>query len=529
MQLIKKSIFIFTAAALLAGCRSAAVVAGSNSNNNRSIVILYENDVHCGIDGYAKMAGLRDAIRDTADVAVVSCGDFIQGDIVGALSHGQYIIDIMKTVGYDAVTLGNHEFDYYVPRLQELLTDLNVPVTCVNFTDADRNRIYLPFVIKKMGGKTVAFIGAVTPVTMISEEFAFYDKSGKLIYDLCPQDVFQQVQEQVDAVRQLGADYVVILSHLGERPTTMNVDSHLMISNTTGIDVVLDGHTHSTIPTETVMNRDGKPVIITQAGTKFKDFGKLLICPDGRMSTTLLHSADVPYENVLVKHTTDSIKALCNEITQQPVFKCSFALRILDDEGREQVRMGETNAGDILMDAFREVSGTDIGIMNAGSIRSDMIIKNEKEDKNEGNVTLGDVIAMLPYDNNMVVINATGAQILDVLTKATRFLPKAYADFPQVSGLKFTANTGKGVSDVMVLNKQSGEYEPIDLQRTYTVATTDYCVTGGGLQSVFKQCAGTAIGQGLNYREILIKYITEKHNGTVPEQYRTAQGRITVR
>ena len=142
---------------------------------------MYENDVHCGIDGYAKMAGLRDAIRDTADVAVVSCGDFIQGDIVGALSHGQYIIDIMKIVGYDAVTLGNHEFDYYVPRLQKLLTDLKAPVTCVNFTDADRNRIYLPYVIKTLGGKTVAFIGAVTPVTMISEEFAFYDKTGKLI------------------------------------------------------------------------------------------------------------------------------------------------------------------------------------------------------------------------------------------------------------------------------------------------------------------------------------------------------------
>lgn len=522
MQLIKKSIFIFTTAALLAGSRSAAVVAGSNSNNNRSIVILYENDVHCSIDGYAKLAGLRDAVSDTADVAIVSCGDFIQGDIVGALSHGQYIIDIMKTVGYDAVTLGNHEFDYCVPRLQELLADLGAPVTCVNFTDADHKRIYLPYVIKKMGGKSVAFIGVVTPVTMVAEEFAFYDNDGKMLYDLCPTEVFRLVQEQVDVVRDMGADYVVILSHLGERPVTMNVDSHLLVSNTTGIDVVLDGHTHATIPVETVPNHDGKPVLVTQAGTKFNDIGKLLIQQGGRMSTTLLAAKDIPYENDCVRHVTDSIKALCNEITQQCVFKCPFALRIYDDEGRELVRMGETNAGDLLMDAFREVSGTDIGIMNAGSIRSELPYTGDS-------VILGNVIAMLPYDNNMLVINATGEQILNVLTKNTQFMPKPYADFPQVSGLRFTVKPGQGVSDVMVLDKLTGEYKPIDPQRTYTVATTDYCVTGGGLQSVFKQCAATAKGQGINYRDILIKYITEKHGGTVPEQYRTAQGRIMIK
>ena len=520
MQLIKKTIYILSAVAVLAGCRSAAAVA-NGGKKDKSIVILYENDVHCGIDGYAKLAGLRDAIRDTADVAVVSCGDFLQGDIVGAISHGQYIIDIMKTVGYDAVTLGNHEFDYYVPRLRELLDDLGAPVTCVNFTDADHNRIYLPYVMKKLSGKTVAFIGVVTPITMVAEEFAFYDKDGRMLYDLCPTEVFRQVQEQVDAVRSMGADYVVILSHLGERPITMNVDSHLLVGNTTGIDVVLDGHTHTTIPSETVMSRDGKPVLITQAGTKFKDIGKLLIQQGGRMSTTLLHADEVPFENIHVKHTTDSIKALCDEVTRQPVCQCPFALRILDDDGNEAVRMGETNAGDLLMDAFREMNGTDIGIMNAGSIRCELPYTT-------GTLTLGNIIAMLPYDNNVVTIHATGEQILEVLTKATRFLPKPYADFPQVSGLKFTANTGTGVSDVMVLDKQTGEYLPIDSQRTYSVATTDYCVTGGGLQSVFKQCT-ISKGKTLTYRDILIKYITERHHSVVPEQYRNPQGRITVK
>jgi 2',3'-cyclic-nucleotide 2'-phosphodiesterase (5'-nucleotidase family) len=100
----------------------------------KSIVILYENDVHCGIDGYSKMRGLRDAIvrADTSYVAMLSAGDFLQGDLAGALSTGQYIVDIMKNMGYDAITLGNHEFDYGVPRLQELLPKIGTNVVCSN-------------------------------------------------------------------------------------------------------------------------------------------------------------------------------------------------------------------------------------------------------------------------------------------------------------------------------------------------------------------------------------------------------------
>ncbi len=103
--------------------------------HKKSIVILYENDVHCAIDGYAQLAGLRDAIMqsDTAWTAVVSSGDYLQGEMYGALSKGQYIVDIMRKVGYDAVTLGNHEFDYGVERMQELLQQLNVPVVCSNY------------------------------------------------------------------------------------------------------------------------------------------------------------------------------------------------------------------------------------------------------------------------------------------------------------------------------------------------------------------------------------------------------------
>ncbi len=96
----------------------------------KSIVILSDNDVHCSIDGYARLAGLYDAIAasDTAWAATVSCGDYLQGGNAGALSRGQYIVDVMNAVGFDAVTLGNHEFDYGMDRMQELMGQINAPV-----------------------------------------------------------------------------------------------------------------------------------------------------------------------------------------------------------------------------------------------------------------------------------------------------------------------------------------------------------------------------------------------------------------
>ena len=120
-----KSIFHYSllaagliSAATLTGCKSSSKATKAPTQKtvvkkvqDKGLVILYENDVHCGIDGYAKLAGLRDAIADTAYVAVVSSGDYLQGGTIGAISKGEYIVDIMKSVGYDCVTLGNHEFE----------------------------------------------------------------------------------------------------------------------------------------------------------------------------------------------------------------------------------------------------------------------------------------------------------------------------------------------------------------------------------------------------------------------------------
>lgn len=524
---MKKILYILTlaAGAVLTSCHTSRTVV-STPKAAKSIVVVYDNDVHCGIESYAKMAGLRDAVADTSYAALVSSGDFLQGGTAGAISKGQYIADIMKHMHYDAVTLGNHEFDYYVPRMEELLRDIGAPVVCCNLYDMEGNTVYAPYTIKRYGDKRVAFVGAVTPTARYTEEYAFFDNAGSQIYELREKDTYQKVQDAVDKARSEGADYVIVLSHLGEDKNDINVDSHGLIQSTRGIDVVLDGHTHSVIPTETVMNKDGKPVLITQTGTKFQNFGKLVIMPDGRMTTHLIPPSDVTRENPEVRHATDSINALAKALVSRPICKSDVDLRILEDDGRQAVRLRETNAGDIVTDAYRHVTGADLAITNGGGIRTEV---------KAGNLTYGDIVSLLPYDNYVSILDISGQMLFDLLCSVTRFLPVENGDFPQVSGIRFTVNTADyakknnvpPVSDLVILNKQTGEYEPVHPLKTYKLATIDYCITGGGLQGVLKKHP-VAKPNIMIYNECLIQYVTEHLKGHIGSEYAEPQGRIKI-
>ena len=485
----------------------------------QSIVILYENDVHCGIDGYQKLAGLRDAISDTAFVAVVSSGDYVQGGTAGAISRGQYVADIMRTVDYDAITLGNHEFDYPVTHVSGLLKHIGAPVVCANFyATGAKKPVYAPFVIKKFGKTKIAFVGAATPTALYTETSAFFIDE-KQAYHLCEQNCYAVLQQAVNKARKKGAKYVIVLSHLGEDPNQTNVESHGLAANTTGIDVILDGHTHSVIPHDTVLNKAGKPVIITETGTKFLNIGKLLITPDGRLQTELLPTKEITTISPRVKSTTDSVNQLMRELTQRVVCHSDVRLRILNENGKQQVRMGETNLGDLVCDAYRFYTGADIALSNGGGIRTE---------KHAGDLTYGDIADILPYDNNLWVVEATGATIKELLRINCKNLPVEDGSFPQVSGLRFTARVADhSVYDIEVLNKATNEYEPLDENKTYTIATIDYCVTGGGFYDVLKPCKVVQRFDIL-YRDALVDYLEHTLGGHISNDYLEPQGRIKI-
>ena len=487
----------------------------------KSIVILYENDVHCGIDGYKKMAGLRDAINrsDTAYAAAVCCGDFLQGNTTGAISKGQYIADIMRLMDYHALTLGNHEFDYGVPRLKQLLEQVGTPVTCANFYEAGEPLpVYAPYVIHQYGNKKVAYVGACTPETMILEGYSFYDTNGILLYDLKPKTFYQFIQQAVDNARKEGADYVVLLSHVGETPQSMGFSSHRLVNNTRGIDVVLDGHSHEIFEGVKVRNLDGREITVTQTGTQFANVGKLLITPDGRFITQLIKSNDIPCENTAVAAAIDSIHQKVKAVTSEVVAHSDYTLVVSDDNDQWIVRGQETNAGDLVADAYRYAMKADIGLENGGGIRNDI---------NAGDITYGDIIGMLPYDNTLRRIMVTARQLQQMLTRCTALVPVLDGNFPQVSGLRFTIHSkSHRVSDIEIL-QADGTYKPIDMQRSYSVALTSYNHDAGGFFDCFKTCV-VLQESSLRYYEALADYLRNVLGGNTGKTYAQPQGRIRI-
>lgn len=501
----------------LASCHSSKGLSGSG----RSIVVLYENDVHCAIDGYTKLAGLRDAIGDTADVLVVSSGDYIQGNVAGTLSKGAFPVKIMRSVGYDALTLGNHEFDFAIPRQRKLTRKLRGRVVCANLVEMPSGRtVYKPYILCKAGDKRVAFIGVVTPSTMNSDRFAFYTPVGdgeRQRYSLVPDEVYRRVQWCADEARRNGADYVIVLAHLGDDPTDEGIESPGLVRNTRGIDLVLDGHTHEVIPHDTVLNADGKPVIVTQTGSELQNIGKLLITSGGRISVELLPSKQIEARNERVSRKTERVKAKMDKEVSRKIGHTETTLQLLDEKGDYLVRYAETNAGDLANDAFRWATGAELAISNGGGLRNEVPA---------GDLTYGDFMKLMPYDNNVVLIEAKGSQILEVLNRCAVKNDKDNGDFPQCSGLRYTVNlASRTVSNVQV--EQEGKWVPLEANRTYRVATIDYCVAGGGFGRIFAGCS-VIQKSDINYRDVLADYVKTVLDGTVGGPYLKPQGRITV-
>ena len=154
-------------------------------NKDESIVILYENDVHCELNGYSKLAALKDEMKGFYDhVGVVSSGDFVQGGTLGAVSRGEYVINLMNKVGYDAIALGNHEFDYQLERLVELNNLSNTKFLSCNFAQIGADKPYFDsYTIVSYGNVEIAYIGITTPNTISSSNPAqFKNEDGEIVY-----------------------------------------------------------------------------------------------------------------------------------------------------------------------------------------------------------------------------------------------------------------------------------------------------------------------------------------------------------
>lgn len=504
------------------------------------VVVLYTNDVHCGIDeaiGYAGLKAYERAFEDAGyQVALVDNGDAIQGGPVGTLSKGSYIIDIMNYVGYDVATVGNHEFDYGMDQFMALRARAEFPYVSANFCDLEGNAVLDPYVILTLGDYQLAFVGASAPETFTkSTPTYFQDGQGNYLYSFCQggdgAELYAAVQAAVDAARAEGADYVFVLSHLGIEASSRPYTSSDLIVNTRGIDAVLDGHSHVRMAQEVVRNLDGEDVLLSSAGTKLECVGALTIAPDGSISTALHEEA--LFKDAQTQGYIAAIEDQYEDTLNEVVATTQVELTVDDPAtGERAIRRAETNLGDLCADAYRYVLGADIAFVNGGGVRTSI---------EAGEITYADILNVHPFGNMACVVETTGQQILDALEMGVKDLPGESGGFQQVSGLSFeidmriesTVVTDETDSFVEVSGARRVKNvrvngEPIDPEKTYTLASHNYMLKNGGDGMNMFMEDELLQDEVMIDNQVLIHYIVDVLDGVVGEAYSDpyGQGRI---
>ena len=501
------------------------------------IVILYTNDVHCGLEDHLGYAGLS-AIKTSLEAAgkhvlLVDNGDAVQGDTVGTLSKGTYIIDIMNRVGYDVATPGNHEFDYGMEQFMALTEQANFPYVSCNFVDAEGKTVLEPYVIIETAGVKLAFVGITTPRTFTSSTPRYFQNdAGEFIYGFCQDEtgekLYSTVQKTVDAARAAGAQFVIAMTHLGIEADCAPWMSTDVITHTSGIDAVLDGHSHSKIEGELVKNKDGKNVLLSSTETKLAYVGCLTIKNDGSMTSVLLDDAGV-------KGFVGDIEKQFEELVGKVVANTKVALAVTDPKtGERMIRQNETNLGDLCADAYRAMSGADVAFVNGGGIRKDIAA---------GDITYGDIIAVHPFGNMLCVVEATGQEILDALELSASKLPAEYGGFLHVSGLRYTIDlqvpSSVKLDENGLFASVDGERRvkdvtigdaPLDPAKTYTVSSHNYLLRNGGDGYTMFMDNPLLQDSVMIDNQVLINYIVDVLGGTVGDAYADpyGDGRVTI-
>lgn len=496
------------------------------------IIILHTNDVHGGIAGYAKLAAAKESYTASgAYTLLVDAGDYIQGDPTVSASQGKTAIELMNSTGYDAATVGNHEFDYGYANLKTISAQANFPILAANVQYNGATAFDSHTIFTAANGKKIGVFGLETPETATKAHPA---KIQGVTF-VGGQDMMKLAQTEVDTLKAAGCDYVICLGHLGIDAESTGNRSIDVLNAVTGIDVFIDGHSHSTLDQiKAATNGTGKVgnAYLTSTGTKLANVGVVDIAPDGTITTS-----NVPLDTLTAENADTA--AVIQRIQQQidADYGAVFAQSEVQLNGEKaQVRTGETNLGDLITDAMLWQAGTlgekvDAAVNNGGGIRASLSV---------GGLTKKDINTVLPFGNTLYLVKLTGAQLLEALEASTCSLPESIGAFPQVSGIEYTVNTGAKFSStenypgstygkpnaVNRMTIQSVGGAAFDPAETYTIVTNDFLGAGGDTYYTFKS-SPVGYDTGVPLDEVLMDYITAQCKGTITKAaYGQTAGRI---
>ena len=469
------------------------------------IRILHVNDFHGFAEPYKPLgsellfggipylAAKANELRKGKPSLLFSAGDMIQGNNWANLFQGESVMEWMNEMRFDAMVLGNHEFDFGQEVLRKRISEARFPILGANVKGVEGLK---PYVIKELKGIRVALIGVVTEDVPLSTH-------PRNVAGLKFTSPTETVEKYIGALKNK-VDVVIVLSHIGFPA------DRVLAEKVKGIDVIVGGHSHTKIT---------KPVkfgntIIVQAWEHGKALGVVdLTIKDGKVIRSEGRLLEIKPEKgkedkatlVIVKKYKERVDAVLNERIGETE---------VDLDG-ENVRKKETNLGDFIADMMRRASGADITLINGGGIRTSI---------KKGEVRVKDVYAALPFDNYIVAIKLTGKQIREALEHGVSAVEDEEGRFPQVSGLTFKYSSsekrGSRIKEISVGG------HPIHPDREYIVATNDFLAVGGdgykafgvAIQSSrdFSVIGGMMKGEKVIYsdsgrwlRDVVVEYIKE--------------------
>jgi 5'-nucleotidase len=533
---------MLAASAMLAILAAAAPTAAQDF----TLSILHTNDIHSRVDqvaptgsfctpqnaaqdrcvgGYARLATkIRELRAARPNPILLDAGDVFQGTLFYTLSKSDAVKPFLNALGYDAMTLGNHEFDDGPAELARFLDGLSVPVVSANVDVAREPRLagrWSSSRIVEVGGQRIGIIGLTTAETPVSSS------PGPTIGFLAHA---QTLRREVAALQAAGVNKIVALTHVGA------AEDAALAAAVDGVDIFVGGHSHSLLhngadprkegPYPVVVRTpSGAPALIVHAFYGGMFLGDLQVVFDAAgvatswTGDTIAMDAKVARDPA-IQAMVDRMAAPIAELRGRQVGVAAVPL----DGSSDNCRFRECNFGNLIADAMLRAAaprGARVAIQNGGGIRTSIPA---------GPVTLGQVLEVLPFSNMLATFDLSGADIVAALEqgvgRADNPRNEGTGRFPQVAGLRFSFEPGKpagGRIRSVEIRGADGSFAPIDPAASYTVVTNDFLRKGGDGYAMFRDKARNAYDAGPNLEDVLVEHIRALGGPASP----ALDGRIT--
>lgn len=508
------------------------------------LVIIHTNDMHGHYEADAKEGTLGISTvtalkgyyqKQGANVLLLDAGDFSQGTNLVNYYKGLDAVYFMNAAGYDAVSLGNHEFDFGFDSLKTMADTAQFSILDANIISKETGEPY--FEANKVftfGDTKVGVFGLDTPETQTKAN----PKNVKYVNILAGADLYACAQAQVDALKAQGCNYIICIGHLGMDDESVGNRSVDVAANVNGIDLLIDGHSHTKLPEGQTVNATK----IVSTGNYLDAVGVAVY--DGENTKVKLVDDISEMYYIGGCPSMDDFVASFDAVVDE-VYSGKFASTLHDLDGNRApgVRTQETNLGDFAADSYKYVAenyvaenGLDMtidgAIQNGGGIRASV---------ETGDISMDTLYTVFPFGNTVSIVTLTGAQLLEALEASCYECPEALGGFPQVSGIVFTIDTsipyekGEQYADSTyyapakpgsrVTIKSVGGKD-FDLDSTYNIAVNNFMADGGDTYYVFTDA--TSVDTGVIDAEGLISYVNSM-NGIIGDEYAAPKGNITIK